>query len=671
MRFLAAWRGEGSRKRGNRGSMFEIIRTHRRWMQLILLLLIVPSFMLVGVQGYDSFINREPELATVAGQPVTRSEFDQAHRNQLEQLRQRLGSQFDPAMIDTPAMREQLLNQLIDQHLLAVVAADNGFSVSDGTLRNTIAAIPQVQDNGRFSPERYRQVLAAQGMSPTSFEAGLRRDLAVARVLDPISQSASVPAEVARSVEAALTQRRTVQLRQFAASDFRAKVTVSPQDIQAWYDANQEQLRVPEQVQAQYLVLDEAAATEGVQVKDEDIASYYEQNKSRFGQPERRRVSHIMVSIPPGASEEARKAAAAKAQEIAAQAAADPAGFAELARKNSQDTGSAGQGGDLGWAPLPAPLQQAAQALAKDQVSGVVDTPTAFHILKVTDFQPGSVKPLAEVKDEVVGEIRKQLASARFADMATDMTRLVYDQRDSLQPTADKLGLKLRTAGGITRTGLLPAEQAGAGSAAGGDDAQLLDNPRVRQVLFSPDVLREKLNSGVIELTPDTMLAVRVAAVEPSHIPPLEQVRASIEDRLLGERAAQAARQAGEAALKSVQADASATPEGFAPAIVVSRQDAQNLPRRVLDAVMRQAPSPLPAYTGVELGADYVVARIEKVEAGQSTEQDLDLLKTQLSGAWGQAEDAAVLRQLRDQYKVQILPEAAEAIKGDAQSAAG
>ncbi|MFQ6690992.1 peptidyl-prolyl cis-trans isomerase, partial [Bordetella pertussis] len=197
---------------------------------------------------------------------------------------------------------------------------------------------------------------------------------------------------------------------------------------------------------------------------------------------------------------------------------------------------------DLGWAPLPAPLQQAAQALAKDQVSGVVDTPTAFHILKVTDFQPGSVKPLAEVKDEVVGEIRKQLASARFADMATDMTRLVYDQRDSLQPTADKLGLKLRTAGGITRTGLLPAEQAGAGSAAGGDDAQLLDNPRVRQVLFSPDVLREKLNSGVIELTPDTMLAVRVAAVEPSHIPPLEQVRASIEDRLFGERAAQAAR---------------------------------------------------------------------------------------------------------------------------------
>ena len=140
--------------------MFEFIRSHRRWMQFILLLLIVPSFFLVGIQGYESFMRKEPELATVAGQPISRAEFDQAHRNQLEQYRQRLGAQFDPAVIDTPQLREALLNQLINQRLLANVAVDNRFSVSDETLRNTIAAIPEVQDNGRFSPERYRQVLS-------------------------------------------------------------------------------------------------------------------------------------------------------------------------------------------------------------------------------------------------------------------------------------------------------------------------------------------------------------------------------------------------------------------------------------------------------------------------------------------------------------------------------
>ena len=641
-------------------------------MQFILLILIVPSFFLVGIQGYESFIRREPELATVAGQPITRSEFDMAHRNQLEQFRQRLGSQFDPALVDTPAMREQLLNQLIDQRLLAQVAIDNRFSVSDGTLRNTIAAIPQVQDNGRFSPERYRQVLAAQGMTPTSFEAGLRRDLAVGRVLEPINQSAGAPDAVVASLESALTQQRTVQLRRFAAADYRAQVSVSPEDIQTWYDGNKQQLTVPEQVTAQYLVLDEAAATQGVQVKEEDIASYYEQNKNRFGQPERRRASHIMIELPAGASEDARKAAHAKAEALAKQAAADPAQFAELARANSQDAGSAGKGGDLGWlAPgmLAGPLEKTVFGLAKDQVSGVVESPSGLHVVKVTEIQPAAIKPLAEVRDEITAEIRKQIAATRFSEMATKLTEIVYDQRDSLQPAADALGLKLRTASGITREGLLPADQAGADAAASGPDAQLLDNPRVRQALFSPDVLRDKQNSGVIELSPDTMLAVRVAQVQPEHVPPLEKVSASIRERLLDERAAEAARKAGMAALDDWKADPGTLPEGFGASAVVSRQQPGQLSQDVLNAAMRLPAEPLPAYAGVSDGNDYVVVRLDKVEAGASEASARDLLARQLGAAWGQAEDAAVLKMLREQYQVKILPEAASALQGQDQSA--
>lgn len=654
--------------------MFEFIRSHRRWMQFILLLLIVPSFFLVGIQGYDSFMRQEPELATVAGQPISRAEFDQAHRNQLEQFRQRLGAQFDPAVIDTPALREGLLNQLINQRLLANVAADNRFSVSDETLRNTIAAIPEVQDNGRFSPERYRQVLAAQGMSPTSFEAGLRRDLAVARVLEPVGQSARAPAEVVSALEAALTQTRTVQLRKFDAADFRSQVTVAPADIQAWYDANKQQLQVPEQVQVQYVVLDEAAATQGVQVKDEDLASYYEQNKSRFGQPERRRASHIFVELAPGASEDARKAARAKAEDLAKQAAADPSKFAELAAKNSQDAGSASKGGDLGWiAPgaQPGALDKAIFGLAQDQVSGVVESPFGLHIVKVTEISPAAIKPLAEVKDQITAEVRKQIAAERFSEMASKLNKQVYDQRDSLQPAADAVGLKLRTASGVTREGLLPADKAGPGSAADSPDAALLDNPRVRQVLFSSDVLREKQNSGVIELAPDTMLAVRVAAVEPAHVPPLDKVSELIRGKLLDERSAEAAKKAGEAALAADKANAGAASEGFGPAMTVSRQDPKELSRAELDAVMRLPSSALPAYTGVQSGPDYTLLRLEKVEAGKTDAADKDRLAQQLSGAWGQAENEAMIRMLREEYKVNVLPGAADVIRGDQAQAAG
>ncbi|OZI22381.1 MULTISPECIES: SurA N-terminal domain-containing protein [Bordetella] len=652
--------------------MFDLFRNHRRWMQFILLILIVPSFFLVGIQGYDSFMSREPELATVAGQPITRGEFDMAHRNQLEQFRQQLGSQFDPALVDTPAMREQLLNQLIDQRLLLQVAADNRFSVSDGTLRNTIAAIPQVQDNGRFSPERYRQVLAAQGMTPSSFEAGLRRDLAMARVLDPISQSAAAPATVIASLESALTQRRTVQLRRFDAAAYRSQVSVSEQDIQAWYDANQQQLVVPEHVTAQYLVLDEAAATQGVQVNDEDIASYYEQNKQRFGQPERRRASHIMIEVPAGASEDVRKAARAKAEALASQAAADPARFAELARANSQDAGSADNGGDLGWlAPgmLAGALEKAIWSLSKDQVSGVVESPSGLHIVKITEVQPAALKPLDQVRDEITAEIRKQIAASRFAEMATKLTETVYDQRDSLQPAADALGLKLRTATGIARDGLLPAEQAGEGAAAASPDAQLLDNPRVRQALFSSEVLREKQNSGVIELSPDTMLAVRVSESKPEHVPPLEKVSELIRDRLVDERAAEAARQAATAALEGWKADPAAVPEGFSEATVVSRQQPGQLSQSVLEAAMRLPAQPLPAYTGVADGDDYVVVRLDKIEPGTADAAARDMLARQLGAAWGQAEDAGVMKMLRDKYQVKILPEAASALQSSDQSA--
>lgn len=654
--------------------MFEFIRSHRRWMQFILLILIVPSFFLVGIQGYDSFMRQEPELATVAGQPISRAEFDQAHRNQLEQFRQRLGAQFDPAVIDTPALRESLLNQLINQRLLANVAADNRFSVSDETLRNTIAAIPEVQDNGRFSPERYRQVLAAQGMSPTSFEAGLRRDLAIARVLEPVGQSARAPAEVVSALEAALTQTRTVQLRSFSAADYRSQVSVTPADIQAWYDANKQQLQVPEQVQVQYIVLDEAAATQGVQVKDEDLAAYYEQNKSRFGQPERRRASHIFIELPSGASEEARKAARAKAEDIAKQAAADPAKFAELAAKNSQDSGSAAKGGDLGWIAPGAQagaLDKAIFGLGLNQVSGVVESPFGLHILKVTEISPAAIKPLAEVKDQITAEVRKQIAAERFSEMASQLNKQVYDQRDSLQPAADAVGLKLRTASGVTREGLLPADKAGPGSAADSPDAALLDNPRVRQVLFSPDVLREKQNSGVIELAPDTMLAVRVAAVEPAHVPPLDKVSEVIRGKLLDERSAEAARKAGEAALAADKANPAAAPEGFGPAITVSRQDPKDLSRPVLDAVMRLPSSTLPAYAGVQSGVDYTLVRLEKVEAGNADAAGKERLAQQLSGAWGQAETEAMIRMLREQYKVNVLPSAAEVIRGDQAQAAG
>jgi len=650
--------------------MFDFIRNHQRWMQFILLVLIVPSFAFVGIQGFSNFLSHESELATVGKQAITEKEFDLARRNQLEQYRSMLGGQFDAAAIDTPAMREQLLNQLIDRRVVAQAAADGRLSVSDETLRRTIAGIPAFQADGRFSPEKYREALASQNMTPTNFEAGMRRDLAVSRVLDSVTLSAQVPREVARDILDALGEKRTVRTRTFAAADYRGQVQVSDADIQAWYDGNKQSLEIPEQVQAEYVVLDEAAASRGVEVQDSEIASYYEQNKTRYGQPERRRASHILIAAPADADAKTREAARAKAEDLARQAAANPAGFAELAKAESQDPGSAPSGGDLGWISpgmLVAPVEKAIFGLQKGQVSGVVESSYGYHVIMVTDLQAASIKSLDQVRDEIRTEIRKQMATERYADMATKLTDLVYDQRDSLQPAADALGLTIRKAGGITRDGLLDADRAGAGSAAASADAALLGDPRVRQALFSSEVLRDKQNSGVIELNPGTMMALRVGAVQPAHVPPLDQVRDALRERLIGERAAEAARKAGADLLASLRkSPADSLPEGFGEPRTVARQQPGDMPRGELDAVMRAPASSLPAYAGVEQDQDYVIARIEKIEPADAPDpQALQQLDAQLANAWGQAEEQAVMQMLRQRYDVKILPEAARAIKGE------
>src|SRR5690606_9581551 len=252
--------------------MFDFIRTHQRLMQLVLLVLILPSFVLIGVSGYTNYVSGDHDIVTLAGTSITQQEFDQARRNQLQQLQQTSQGGFDPAILDNPAARSALLESLIDRRLLVETARKERFSVSDATLRQTIAAMPQLQVDGRFSAERYNEVLASAGLTTRDFEQSQRGELALNRVLGPVAMTATVPALVADQLKLALTEQRTVRLLAYPASEHENSVTISDADIQAWYDANKQSLELPEQVSVQYLLLNEAAAMENLpEISDEDL----------------------------------------------------------------------------------------------------------------------------------------------------------------------------------------------------------------------------------------------------------------------------------------------------------------------------------------------------------------------------------------------------------------
>lgn len=649
--------------------MFDFIRTHQRLMLLVLVILIFPSFALVGISGYTNYVSANKELVRIGDSAITQEDFDNAQRNQLQQLQARMGSAFDPAVLNSPQMRENLLESLVDRAVIVEAATKDHFSVSDNVLRRAIASIPELQVDGQFSPERYNEVLASMGMTSRDFEQGQRAELALQRVLAPVGLTAALPVPVTDAVQQALTAERTIRLKTYAAQDYADKVTVTDEDIKTWYDQNQAALQVPEHISAQYLVLDETAAMNGLpEISEADLQAYYQQNKSRYVLPGRVFLNHILVNAPQGASQADRSAARERAQALADKLKNNPAGFAELAKTESQDIGSAKDGGRLGWVSrgsLPAQLESAIFSLVPNQVSSVVEGPDGYHIFLATEVEAERGETFEQARAKVQAEVRRQMGSERFADLASRLRDLAYDNATSLEPAAQGLGLEIRKANGIAQDRLLPEQQVQGAAAAASADAAILDDIRVRRALFSPALMAEKQNSGVIEISPDTLVVVRVDQVVPARVQPLDQVSGFIRTALTNERATKAAQEAAQADMKTWQANAGVVPAGFGDAMTVSRINPQGVETQALEAAFRASADALPAYEGVGGQGGYVVVRVETAKAGVANHEMLVNVPREMNAAWGQAEERAVLQALRASLGVERLPEAEAVIQGE------
>ncbi len=626
--------------------MFELIRNHKRWMLFLVLILILPSFVFFGIEGYSRFMESDQPVATVAGEPITRAEYDAAQRQQLDRGRQMFGSEFDPAMLDTPAMRRQVLDQLINGRVLAQAVTDGYLTVSDNTVRQAIAETPAVQTDGRFDAERYNQILASQGMTPASFEAGLRYELSQALVLDPVAESGMASRQLVESLLTALERERTVRVAELLVADRFDQVEIGDADIQAYYEANPEQYQVPLTVDVAYVVLDSDAAIDGVEVDDADVAEYYEQNQARFTGETRRLVRHVLIEASDANEADARQ----EAEALAAELQANPERFAEVAEAESDDSGSAREGGSLGWigpGALVPEFDEVAFSIEPGRVSDPVRTDFGWHIIWVEDARDGELEPLDEVRDQLREEIRLQLAGERFGELASRFTDVVYDQAESLQPAADLLGVDVLTVEGVRRDG--PPS----------DAPEAFDDPRVVQAVFDGDVLEAGRNSGVIELAPDRLMAVRAAEVHPAHLAPLDEVAGEIRETLRRERALDLAREEGEAALAQLQAgDPAPDTLSFGEPQTVSLANPGGLLGAVVDAVINvPLDASLPQFVGAATGTAYMIAAIDAIaEAEMPPAEAVQSEQQGLARAMGQAEADAVLVQLRQRYEVRLEP---------------
>jgi len=624
--------------------MFDSIRKHQRILQLVLLLLIFPAFAFFGVSGYDRFLSDGDSVASVGGSKITRQEFDAAMRQQLDRLRQVLGDKVDASMLDSPQARAEVLDGLVTQRVLLDASIQRRISVGDAKLRETIRAIPGLaKPDGSFDMERYRALLSAQGMNEPMFESQLRRDLAIQAMPEAVAASAIVPLAVLDRLIVLQEQTREVRELAFRASGYASRVSATDEQLRAYYAENAAAFEIPESARVEYLVLGTAAIAQRIALSADDVRSYYEQNAARYATPEERRASHVLIALEPGASAEARQAAQAKAQDIVRQARAG-ADFAALARANSQDPGSAGNGGDLGWFrrdTMVKPFADAAFALAEGAVGDVVETEFGLHVIKLTGIKPGAARRFEEVRAEIESELRLQQAGRKYAETADAFSNTVYEQSDSLKPAAERFGLEIRTAESLTRSGAgVPADSP-------------LANQRLLAALFSPESIQSRRNTDAIEVGGNTLVSARIVEHRPAGRKPFEDVRDQVRGLFVATQAARLAREAGAAKLAELRGGASAS--GFAEPRTVSRAAADAVPVAALEAVFKAPSDKLPAFAGVDLGQQgYSIYQIVRVTdpPPDRVAQRRDEYRQQIARLYGQQQTADLVDTLKSRAKI-------------------
>ncbi|KQW55312.1 SurA N-terminal domain-containing protein [Variovorax sp. Root411] len=624
--------------------MFDTFRKYNKVVMIFLFLLIIPSFVFFGVERYQGF-GRDEKVARIEGHDITKPEWDQQHRVETDRIRQQ-SPNVDPTLLESDALRYATLERMVRDRVLAAAAAKVNMTVSEERLSRIFAQDPGLAafrtPDGKFDREAFQRVT---GRTPEQYEASVRSDMATQQVLLGVSGTAFTPPALAATTINAFYDSREIQVARFGPDSFASKVTVSDADIEAYYKGHTAQFQAPEQASIEYLVLDLDAAKKNVVVNEADLKTYYEQNASRFGTKEERRASHILITAPSSMPAADREKAKAKAEQLLAEVKKSPASFAEVARKNSQDPGSAEKGGDLDFVTKGAmvkPFEDAMFALKKGETSGVVETEFGYHIIRLTDIKPAVVPPFEQVRATIENDMRSQQATQEFAKAAEAFTDAVYQSPDSLKPAAEKLKLTIQTANNVAR---VPAP--------GGTGP--LASRNFLSALFATDSLERKQNTEAIEVGPSQLASGRVTKYTPAHPVPLADVKDKIRAQLIAERAAVLAKTEGEAKLAAWTAKADGAT--FGAPVTVSRREAQSQPLPVIDAALRADPSKLPALVGVDLGAQgYAVVRVTKVVPRTPPAPELAKQEqAQVGQSVAAAEDAAYYNMLKDRFKAEIL----------------
>jgi peptidyl-prolyl cis-trans isomerase D len=608
--------------------MFDLVQKYKRFIQVVIGLIAI-TFATWGIESYTQFRGARDTVASVNGMEIPQREFAEELRRQQEQLRRMFGGQIDQAMLDSPESRRAVLEAMIAQRLLASEAGRAHLFMSREAVIEAITQAPEFQEGGKFSAAKYSAYLAGEGMSDLGYVARLQSQIPLARFAGSISETAIAPRSVAARLAALEAQKREVSEARISEQQFLPQVKIDEAQAKAHYDANQADYRTPERVRAEYVVLSAEALARHEPPSEAEIKAAYEARAGQFRVEEQRRASHILVKTKD------------EAEKLLAELKKTPGRFPELAKKHSQDSGSAEKGGDLGWfgrGMMVKPFEDTVFKLGQNEMQ-VVESEFGFHVVRLSGVQAGKARPFEEVRKELADELARQKGQRKFAEVAETFSNLVYEQADSLKPAAERFKLQVQATGWIAKSA---RQELGA-----------LDNPKLLAALFSSDSLKNKRNTDAIEIAPNTLVAARVLEHQPAAQRSFDEMKTEIAEQLRGREASALALKEGTAKLEQLRKGQDAGVK-WGPPRVVSRRDAQGLPGNVLRQVVAADTAKLPAYLGIPIpDAGYVLLRISKVIEEAVKDSDPQVA-ARAAGLYGNAQYEAYVESLRSRADIEI-----------------
>jgi peptidyl-prolyl cis-trans isomerase D len=618
--------------------MLEKIRnsTDSKLAKVILGIIIIP-FALFGIDSYLSSVGSNVFVAKVNGVEISGQQYQNSESLIKEQMG---GANSDPALFQSPQFKKAVIENLISAELMNQSINDNGFVISDEQLSNYIVGMPDFQENGKFSQERYDQIVQYNNLSPKKLEDRIRVQMATQQAKDSLNKLLYIPNEIIQPLVNLAYQKRDISLHEIKLDDYKKKIKPSNEDIQKFYDENTDSFVRPDRIKIEFLIYSVAGIVPTISITDDDVKTFFETNKDKFQADQQRNAKHILFAYQPGIDFEEKGRIRDFAQTNLNEIKKDPKTFESKAKELSQDIESAKNGGDLGFfsrGDMVKPFEDVVFSLKENEISDLVETEFGLHIIMLAEIK-GEEISFDKLKTQIKGELLYGKALEQYASSAEDFNNTVYENSENLDVASEKFGLEVQKSQWLTL-----------------DDARkFFNNDAFANEIFSKESIDAKSNTLAIEVSPNNLVSARVVDFSPSALQPLEDVKDKVNEYIVGIQSQELIIEDGNKLVEDLKSN-NTNIEWF-DELVIDRIDKQGLSDPLVKKIFQVETNNMPAFAGFyDLSGEYVVIKVNKViNDNVEDELSLDLYRDEYETALRSAIQAAYVDDLKENADIEI-----------------